>query len=90
MRPILAWAWVVLAACSGPAKKPDGPVDKPPANVEKILVNIDGEGIGLGGHDPMSYRDDDVQYGLMEHVSEHGGAKYKFATADNKAKFEAD
>jgi YHS domain-containing protein len=87
MRLLLVCA-MLLTACSGPAKKPS---DKPPPEqVAKILVNVDGEGIGLGGHDPMSYRDDDVQYGLMEHVSEHGGAKYKFASAESKAKFDAD
>jgi YHS domain-containing protein len=91
MRLLLA-SCVVIAACSGPAKKPpDAPPDKPPpVQVEKILINVDGEGVGLGGHDPMSYRDDDVQYGSAEHVVEHGGAKYKFTSADNKAKFEAD
>ncbi|MCW5805577.1 MAG: YHS domain-containing protein [Deltaproteobacteria bacterium] len=86
---------LALAACSGPAKPdPSSPTttttSAPVKESDKILVNVDGDGVGLGGHDPVSYREDDPMFGSDANVAEHGGAKYRFASADNKAKFEAD
>jgi len=96
--PVLALA----VACSGPSKPATTttttttPADatttttNPPA-AKKRLVLVDGEGVGLGGHDPIAYTTDSAAVkGTAEQVSEHGGAKYRFASAEHKATFDAD
>jgi YHS domain-containing protein len=80
---------LVLAACGGsPAPKPVDPTPAPVA--EKILVLVDDQGVGLGGHDPVSYTKGGPAAGVAEHASSHGGATYHFASADDKTAFDAD
>lgn len=55
----------------------------------KILVNVDDNGIGLGGNDPMSYRST-LAAGTADQTSQFGGATYQFASADSKAAFDAN
>jgi len=79
----------VLAACSGsPAPKPADPAPAPAA--EKILVLVDDKGVGLGGHDPISYTKGEPAAGSADHASSHGGATYHFASAADKSAFDAD
>lgn len=57
----------------------------------KVLVFVDDTGVGLGGHDPVAYLiDGEATPGTVEQTSAHGGATYRFASAEHKATFEAD
>jgi YHS domain-containing protein len=58
-----------------------------PASATKVLINVDDNGIGLGGNDPMSYRTK-IAAGTAEQSSKFGGATYRFASAENKAAFD--
>jgi YHS domain-containing protein len=89
MKFVLAAFLVTLAACGGsPTPKPVEPTTAPSA--EKTLVLVDDKGVGLGGHDPTSYPKGAPVAGSAEHASSHGGATYHFASAEDKASFEAD
>lgn len=97
--PVLALA----TACSGPGKPANTtttttttttdtttPTTNPPA-AKKRLILVDAEGVGLGGHDPVAYTANSAAVkGTAEQLSEHDGAKYRFASAEHKATFEAD
>jgi hypothetical protein len=80
---------IILAiACGGGAAKPTTPAL--PATAKRLIL-VDADGVGLGGHDPIAYATDNAAVkGAPEQVSEHGGAKYRFASADHKATFDAD
>ena len=57
----------------------------------KVLVLVDADGVGLGGYDPIAYGKHDAAFkGKPAHTSQHGGATYRFMSADNKAVFDAD
>ena len=81
-------ALALLCACGGSSKPTTTTTTAPAA--DKILVNVDDEGIGLGGNDPIEYTANKVEPGIADHTSEYGGAKYQFLTAENKAKFDGD
>lgn len=82
----------LLVACGG------GGASTPPTTPEKlaipaqdkVLVLVDDQGVGLGGHDPVSYTKGAPVAGTAEQTSTHGGATYRFASADDKAAFDAD
>lgn len=78
----------LLVACGG-AKAP--PPKAPVANVApvtaKVLVSVNSQGVGLGGHDPVSYIETGPQVGLAEHAVEHGGATYWLVNAQNEQFF---
>jgi YHS domain-containing protein len=76
---VLAFAF----ACGGGSKPPVKPSNK-------ILVLVDHEGVGLNGNDPISYSTDTVTEGEAEQTSDFGGAKYQFATPENKQTFDSD
>lgn len=78
-----------LAACGSPAK-PTPTTPPPVPSTEKTLVNVDDKGVGLGGHDPVSYTKGAPVAGVADHAAKHGGATYHFATADDKTTFEGD
>jgi len=84
LRPLLFILAFVFAACGGGGAKPPAK----PSN--KILVNVDDQGLGLGGNDPISYTTDSITEGEAASTSEYGGAKYQFATAENKQQFDSD
>lgn len=49
------------------------------------------DGVALGGTDPVAYFTQGAPVpGLADHSAEHDGATWHFASADNKAAFEAD
>lgn len=73
-----------------PAPAPAEPVP-PPAPAAKVLVLVDAQGVGLGGHDPVAYAKlKKAVPGAADTTAAHGGATYRFASADHKATFEAD
>lgn len=81
---------LLLAACGGSTTPPVTPKpDRTPA-AEKVLVFVDAAGIGLGGHDPVSYTKGAPVAGTASHTSSHGGATYHFATAEDQTAFDAD
>jgi hypothetical protein len=87
IRLVVSLVATLALACSGsPKKTPD-----PTPSGEKVLVNVDGEGIGLGGHDPVAYATDNAAVaGVADQIASHGGAKYRFKTAETKKTFEGD
>ena len=78
----------LLAACGAPAT-PTKPVDPTPST-QKTLILVDDKGVGLGGHDPVSYTKGPPVAGLTDHSASHGGATYFFVTAEAKTTFESD
>lgn len=89
MKCLLAAFLLSLAACGGsPTPKPVEPTTAPSA--EKTLVLVDDKGVGLGGHDPVSYTKGAPVAGSADHAASHGGATYHFASAEDKTSFEAD
>lgn len=84
---------VGLAACGPAAPTPTTPATPAPpaASPARVLVNVDDEGVALGGLDPVAYVTDGAPVpGTAEHASQHGGATYWFAGAEHKATFDAD
>jgi YHS domain-containing protein len=78
---------VVLAGC-GPLVTQNPGQGYTPVNA----VSMDGESrLLLNGHDVVSYFTDGTQrMGSSEHRVEHEGVAFWFATAENRAAFEAD
>ncbi len=78
----------LLVACGGP-KAP--PAQVPVANVApvtaKVLVNVNEQGVGLGGHDPISYIETGPQLGVAEHAVAYEGATYWLVNAENEQFF---
>lgn len=96
-RPVkrLLWITVVAAACSGgtaatTSTTPTSGSAVVPAK-DKVLVNVNSDGIGLDGYDPVAYRTFNKPVtGLPEHTREHAGAIYRFSSADNAAAFTSE
>lgn len=87
--PVLVLAVVLGFGCGGGSKP--GPVAEPKPAATKRLILIDADGVGLGGHDPVAYATDKAAVkGVPEQTSEHDGAKYRFASAEHKATFDAN
>jgi YHS domain-containing protein len=62
-----------------------------PTAPTKILVNVDDQGVALGGHDPIAYRNAlKAVMGSPEHAAQHDGATYRFSSGENRAAFSAD
>lgn len=80
---------LLVAACSGSSKSSTtggGGGGSQPA--EKVLVDVDADGVGLGGHDPLGYRQfNKAVTGLPEHTTKFGGATYKFSSAAHVTDF---
>ena len=69
----------------------DKTADKTPAELRRKSFNVDKDGVALQGYDPISYLDKaGPKEGKMEHAFVYRGITYRFATAENKAKFEAE
>ncbi|HEX5059167.1 MAG TPA: YHS domain-containing (seleno)protein [Kofleriaceae bacterium] len=83
--PMLAF----VIACGGKSPAPSAPAPIAPAAASKLLVLVDDQGVGLGGNDPIAYAIDKAAVGgNTEHSSQHGGATYRFASAEHKATFD--
>ena len=56
--------------------------------VGAVEKNLDADGIALRGHDPVSYFENDYpKPGLKAFSAEHDGARYLFASPENRDKF---
>jgi len=56
----------------------------------KTLVNVDRNGIGISGHDPVAYfTDGKAEKGAPEFSSTADGVTYLIATPDHKATFDS-
>jgi len=56
----------------------------------KNLVNVDKNGVGIKGHDPVAYfTDNKAVKGNAQFQSNFNGVTYYFASAENKAAFDA-
>lgn len=58
--------------------------------VDGYLVNVDERGVILQGHDPVSFRNGGDLPGDPKFQTKYRGAIYYFASAENKAKFDAN
>jgi YHS domain-containing protein len=57
----------------------------------KTLVNVDRSGVGIKGHDPVAYfTDNKAVKGNPQFQSRVNGVIYYFASAENKAAFDAN
>jgi YHS domain-containing protein len=86
-----------LAPCTQESKAPETPPaaaepsDRTPPELRRQSFNVDKDGLALQGYDPISYLDKaGPKEGRKEHSFAYRGVTYRFATAENKAKFEAD
>lgn len=78
-----------VMACSGGATSSPPPMPVP-AHAAKILVNVDDQGVILGGNDALSYRHGEPAPGDASVTSSYQTATYQFASAESKAAFDAD
>ena len=61
--------------------------DKP----KGVVNTIGSPGVAIRGYDPVAYfKDGKATRGKAEHVAQYKGATWRFASAENKATFEAD
>lgn len=58
--------------------------------VDGYLVNVDEQGVILQGYDPVSFREGGAKAGDAAITSKYHGAIYRFANAQNKARFDAN
>ena len=94
MRTLAAVLALSFAACGGkpaPTTPPPPPAPAVAPVAAKTLVNVDEEGVGVNGFDPMAYTADGKAVpGAGDQAVSHGGATYWFASAAHKAAFAAD
>jgi YHS domain-containing protein len=87
--PAQETAPVAPPAATAPA--PATPADNTPPELRRKSFNVDKDGVALQGYDPISYLDKSgPKQGKPEHAFAYRGVTYRFATAENKAKFEAE
>jgi len=80
----IALVLACVFACGGKSPAPSTPATK-------VLVLVDEQGVGLGGNDPVAYATDNAAVaGTADHGSQHGGATYRFASAEHKATFDGE
>jgi YHS domain-containing protein len=73
------------------AAKPPAPADDTPSDLRRTSFNVDENGLALQGYDPISYFDKaGPKAGVARFSSVYRGITYRFVSAENKAKFEAD
>lgn len=76
-----------VSACGGSGKTSTTTTTTEAAR--KVLVNVDAEGVGLGGYDPVAYtKFDKPVTGTPEHSAQHAGATFRFSSAEHKAEFD--
>jgi YHS domain-containing protein len=82
LRCLLAWSIVTLFVVSGSARL--GAQAKP-------LVNVDRNGVGIHGYDPVAYlAEGKAVKGDAQYRSSFGGATYYFKSSANKAAFDKE
>ena len=85
---------------AAPAEAPKAaaptPADDAPDALRRASFNVDKTGLALQGYDPVAYleggkdREGAAREGSKSITSTWRGITYRFATAENKAKFDAD
>ena len=79
---LLAWSIVTLVVVSGPARL---------VAQAKPLVNVDPNGVGIHGYDPVAYlTEGKAVKGDPQYKSSFGGATYYFNSSANKAAFDKE
>lgn len=87
VRP-LALLLVLFTACAGSSHSSSTKHGGETGVAAKVLVNVDADGVGLGGYDPIGYRVFGKPVtGLPEHTAQHGGATYRFSSDEHQASF---
>lgn len=75
----LAWSVVTLFVASGPARL---------AAQAKSLVNVDPNGVGIHGYDPVAYfTEGKAVRGDAQFSSSYGGAVYYFQSGRRRGRF---
>jgi YHS domain-containing protein len=90
IRAVLLLLLSTVAACGGSSQTtPTTPTPPTTPAATKRLVNVDAQGVILGGHDPVTYQSDNkATPGTAAHASQHDGATYQFASAEHKTAFD--
>ena len=82
------------AEAAQPEAKADAKTDPKtpaePAATASAAINLDAEGRALAGFDPVAYHAGEALEGKAEHTFDWSGGTWQFASAENKAKFEAE
>lgn len=65
------------------------PTQTVPARDARKDYNVDKEGVAIEGYDPVAYFDGAPAKGDKSITATHNGVTYRFASAANRAKFEA-
>ena len=81
----------LLAACAGLALL--AAASLPPAAIaaQSQINTLESNGVAIKGYDPVAYFTEGApRKGRAEFSADHAGAKWHFASAANKALFEAD
>jgi YHS domain-containing protein len=73
-----------------PGDAPKTPADDSPDALRRASFNVDKTGLALQGYDPVAYLEGGAKEGSKSIVSTWRGVTYRFATAANKEKFDAD
>jgi YHS domain-containing protein len=70
---------------------PAAPKDDTPDALRRTSFNLDENGVALGGYDPVSYFDKSgPKEGKPAFTTVYRGVTYRFASEENKKKFESD
>lgn len=83
---------LILVGCTGgPGQCVGTAAGSGGAEGQKVLVNVDKDGLAIEGYDPVAYfMQRKAVKGEPKYRSATGGAVYQFASAEDKATFDAD
>ena len=86
---VIVAAALAVVACS--QQKPQPAAEAAPAATAAVtpVVFTDENGVAIHGYDPVSYFEGAPQAGDPQHFTDIDGARYLFASAAHKAKFDA-
>lgn len=87
MKKLMLWALLAVTIFTAGAQDAAPSLGKV---VDGYLVNVDDRGVILQGHDPVSFRNGGDLPGDPKFQTKYRGAIYYFASAENKAKFDAN
>jgi YHS domain-containing protein len=88
MKPLKIIAGLVIIVALGAASYAFNPFA---AKAEGVVNTLGTNGVAIKGYDPVAYFTEGApREGKPEHTVEYKGAKWQFASAENKAQFEQD
>jgi YHS domain-containing protein len=88
MKPLKIIAGLVVLVAIGAAAYSLSPFA---AKAEGVINTLGTDGVAIKGYDPVAYFTEGApREGKPEHTALYKGAKWQFASAENKAEFEAD